>query len=312
MITGDEILVTFGGKGFMWVLYSVLADKGAEAIILGPEFWGTHQVVMEGLGYSVGIANSIDDLIKKISRKTKIVVIISPSNPSNKVVEQDQIEEVIKKCRKTKTILFLDAVYRVFNKKAAIVLNSDYDLAIQMWSAAKAWSMPENRIGYGIVKNKELMEKLRAYEEQYWSNHVRFLIAAAGMMASDPSIDPYERALKESILKRQRMMNQDLEKVFLEVNQDPGMYVWVNAENYIGKKGVIKNPLDGFKEEYAGGRIKTAKDLQYYFIQWEKKKGIACVSGFNTKTGLRLSTSMNQKEWKEYFDRMQAALEMLR
>ena len=310
-IDPKSIILTTGGKGYMDLFYAALSNPGnVKAVILGPAIWTTHKVVMEFWGYAVTVVDSVDEMIEFIQKESPVLaVIVSPCNPSNRIVGMEDLLNIANACDSRGTYLLGDHVYWSLNTKAPSVLQTGYLRAAELQSMSKASSLVEERLGWGICQCPEMIHALGAMEEQRWSNipH-RAAFAMASTMNSDAWRN-HEKLIAETLTGRQRMMIADIESANIPVGKEPGMYVWINASQYLGKSGNVQK-IPPFSNVYAGGTpLLNSKQLQMFLIQ---TVGVALIGGFNTRHGIRISASMEKNAWDRYWERMQEGLNALK
>src|SRR5262245_40973242 len=106
----DEIVVTPGAKPIMYFVITALVDPGDEVIYPNPGFPIYESVInfVGGKGVPIplreesGFGFDMDLFEKKVSAKTKLIIINSPQNPTGGVLEPDQlgrIAEIAKRYR---------------------------------------------------------------------------------------------------------------------------------------------------------------------------------------------------------------------
>ncbi|MEY3845308.1 MAG: hypothetical protein RL293_1730, partial [Bacteroidota bacterium] len=146
-------------------------DPGDEVIIPEP-FYANYNgfAVTAGLNV-VPVASSIEsgfalppveEFEKKITSKTRAIVICNPGNPTGYLYSQEELEQLREIVLKHDLYLFADEVYREFCYDGAIPfsvmnLKGIEENVIMIDSVSKRYSMCGARIGALITKNKEVM-----------------------------------------------------------------------------------------------------------------------------------------------------------
>ncbi len=101
-IEPSQVLVTNGGKQAVANAFGVLCDPGDEVLVLAP-FWTTYpEAIALGGGVpvvvssdeSTGFRSSVEDLERALSPRTKVLVFVSPSNPTGAVYPRDEVEAI--------------------------------------------------------------------------------------------------------------------------------------------------------------------------------------------------------------------------
>lgn len=161
--TPDQVLVSSGGKQSFYNLCQALLNDGDEVIIPAP-YWVSYpdMVILAG-GKPVIVNAGIDQEFKisaeqlqaAITKKTRLVVINSPSNPTGVTYSQDDLKaigEVLKAY--PEIIIASDDMYEhiVWSDEPfctiAEVCPELYDQTVTMNGVSKAYSMTGWRIGY--------------------------------------------------------------------------------------------------------------------------------------------------------------------
>jgi len=177
-----ECVVSVGGKHSIFNVMSVLVQKGDEVIIPAP-YWvsfpdivkyaGGTPVFVEtrpGDGFSVR-ASAIE---KAITRKTRLLILNSPSNPTGGVVQPDEFERILAVCKKHNVWLMGDECYSHFtydpHKPYSIAsAPGSKESVIIIGSVSKTFAMTGWRIGYTLGP-EALIQALIKLQSQSTSN----------------------------------------------------------------------------------------------------------------------------------------------
>ncbi len=101
-ITPQQVLVTNGGKHAVYNAFATLLDPGDEVLVPAP-YWTTYPeairlaggvVVEVPTGSASGFKVSVDQLEDAATDRTKLLVFVSPSNPTGAVYNRDAIAEI--------------------------------------------------------------------------------------------------------------------------------------------------------------------------------------------------------------------------
>ena len=159
----DQILVTPGGNSIIYLLIKTLLNKGDEILLPNPGFptytsaakSNNVKINYYDLNFSNKFQIDIENLKKKISNKTKLLILNSPSNPLGVSQNKNVLREIYKICEQKDIFILSDEIYSriVFNnhsffsissldkcKKRVIVLNG----------FSKAFAMTGWRLGVCI------------------------------------------------------------------------------------------------------------------------------------------------------------------
>ena len=100
--TGAQVLVTNGGKHAVFNAFATLCDPGDEVICPAP-YWTTYpEAIALGGGVAVvidtteetGFRVTIDQLDRALTPRTKVLLFVSPDNPSGAVYPPAEVEAI--------------------------------------------------------------------------------------------------------------------------------------------------------------------------------------------------------------------------
>ncbi len=167
----SDIMVTTGGSEALVFAFMSTLNPGDEVIIPEP-FYANYNgfAVMAGatvVPVTAVIDNgfalpAIEEFEKKITDKTKGILICNPGNPTGYLYSKAELEQLRDLVVKYNLFLYADEVYREFMYEGAVpysVMNLEglENHAIMIDSVSKRYSMCGARIGAMISRNKELM-----------------------------------------------------------------------------------------------------------------------------------------------------------
>jgi len=158
----DQIIVSNGAKHSIYNVLMVLLNKTDEVLIPLP-YWVSYPEMVNLCEATprfikTTAANNFKitatDLKKHITKKTKVLIINSPSNPTGSVYMRDELEEIARVCVDKNIFVISDEIYEkiIFDgaKHESIgSFNKDiYDLTITVNGLSKSHAMTGWRIGY--------------------------------------------------------------------------------------------------------------------------------------------------------------------
>ncbi len=171
-IQPKDVLITSGVSGGLFLAFYVLLDKGNEAIIFDPYF----TMYKHLLNFIEAVPRCIDtypdfdiniDKVKEaITKKTKVIVLNSPANPTGKTYSQQEIEAVVNIARENDLVIISDEVYEEFMYDGKpFSPGSIYDKTVTLNGFSKTYAMTGWRIGYAAGPNEIIQEmcKLQQY-----------------------------------------------------------------------------------------------------------------------------------------------------
>lgn len=169
----DQILITPGANAIIFLCLSCLVNKGEEVIIPDPGFPTYYsaakfvgaKIVRVPLYESNSFRLNPKDLLKKITSKTRLIIINSPSNPTGSMMTSEELIEVAKIAEKYDIYLLSDEIYgrMVFSDSDKFFSPGIHDHCKERTIIAngfsKAFAMTGWRLGVAIGP-KEVIEKM--------------------------------------------------------------------------------------------------------------------------------------------------------
>ena len=170
--TKKDVIVTSGAKPVIFYMLNALIDKGDEVIIPNPGYpiYGSATEYLGGVVVPIELKGednfrlNINELKKKITPKTKVLILNSPQNPTGAVFDEELIREVAKVAIKNDLWVLSDEIYNEIIHKgkhfsiASVPGMSERTVILN--GCSKTYAMTGYRIGWAITKNKEMMEVL--------------------------------------------------------------------------------------------------------------------------------------------------------
>ncbi|MGZ8867123.1 MAG: pyridoxal phosphate-dependent aminotransferase [Thermoanaerobaculia bacterium] len=169
-IPQNQILATTGGSEAILFAFMACADEGDEVIVVEP-FYANYVAfaTMAGLNIVPVTSRGRDGFHmpprhvweKKLTARTRCVIICNPSNPTGTVYSKEELEMVADFCRDHNLFLISDEVYREFvydGQKAFSILELDNvdEFAIMVDSLSKRYSACGIRHGALVTRNSEI------------------------------------------------------------------------------------------------------------------------------------------------------------
>jgi aspartate aminotransferase len=166
-----RILVVPGGKVTMFFAISMLGEKGAEIIYPNPGFpiyesvikWTGATPVPLPLLEKNGFAFKAEDVLSRITPRTRLIIINSPANPTGGVTPRKEIETLVKGLEKFPDVVVMsDEIYGriVYDGNEHVSLlefPSMRDRLILLDGFSKTYAMTGWRVGYALWP-KEMIE----------------------------------------------------------------------------------------------------------------------------------------------------------
>lgn len=168
----DEILITTGGSEAIVFTLSSICDPGDEIIVFEPIYPNYITFAKISSVKLVPITLKIEEafhfptkqeIIKKISKRTRGILVCNPNNPTGAVYSKKELKNIVDIARKYHLFIISDEVYRefTFNEKKHISLMNFPEVSNQVIlidSVSKRFNICGARIGCLASKNKKIME----------------------------------------------------------------------------------------------------------------------------------------------------------
>jgi len=167
----DEVLITNGATQGIYLTYAAFINPGDEVLIYAPSYWlyyrnarlvGATPVAVPLL--SDEFRPSKNELEKRISSKSRMIIFCNPNNPTGTVFTQKEIEEIAEVAIKHDLLIVTDEPYYkfVYDGRKHICISSlkeVQDRTIMLGTLSKAYAMTGWRVGY-LAAAKNLVTPL--------------------------------------------------------------------------------------------------------------------------------------------------------
>ena len=178
-VSPDDVIVTSGISEGIQMVMATLVNPGDEILLPGPtyppyiaytKFFGgtpvTYQTVEEN-----GWQPNVDDVRKKVSEKTRAIVIINPNNPCGALYEEKIVKEISDLAAEQGIPIVADEIYDqiTFDKKLVSTARVTKDVpVIGLNGFSKVYLMTGWRLGYVYFRssNGELKETRDCVEKE--------------------------------------------------------------------------------------------------------------------------------------------------
>ncbi len=255
--TTDQITVGTGGKQVIYNTFMATLNKGDEVIIPAP-FWVSYpdMVLLAGGTPKIikceekdGFKLSVKKLEKAISKKTKWLILNSPSNPTGAGYTKKEIEDLSKVLLKHKKIFILsDDIYEHiryegFNFFTIAQISKLKERTLTMNGVSKSYAMTGWRIGYAAGP-KEIINAIRKIQSQSTSNPSSISQAAAVEALNGQQNFIKERA--EAFKERRDFVVSSLNNIkgINCLTPNGAFYVFPSCKGLLNKKTKLKTDTE--------------------------------------------------------------------
>lgn len=253
----DQLLVTSGANIQIYLAIACLVNPGDEIIIPDPSFVSYSSIIhsCRAIAKYVPLLESdffkLDpsSIEKKISKRTKAIIINSPHNPTGSVLEEQAIRSIYEICEKYGIFLISDEVYgrMIFDDfEKSFFSPSQIDKCkertILIHSFSKTFAMTGWRIG-AVTGPKILIKKMQLLFETITSCVPPFIqIAAAEVLDAGPQIT--HKMIKEYQLRRDILIDGLNSIKGITCNKSEGtFYAFANIKSISNESEIFSNDL---------------------------------------------------------------------
>lgn len=311
--TRDQISVGTGGKQVLYNALMASVNAGEEVIIPAP-YWVSYPdmtILAEGVPVFVecpketGFKLRPEDLDKAITKKTKWVILNSPSNPSGAGYSWEEMKAITDVLMKHKHVyvmtddMYEHIVYGDFKFcTPAEVEPGLYARTLTCNGVSKSYSMTGWRIGYAGGP-KELIKAMAMMQSHSTSNpcSISQEASVAALNGDQSFLAPRNETFKERRDMVVKMLNaaEGIECLVPE----GAFYVYPSCAGVIGKTTPD------------GKTIRTDEDFATYLLEAE---GVACVQGaaFGLSPYFRISYATSTEVLRDACTRIQRACAALK
>jgi len=302
-VNAEDILITTGGSEALIFGFMTTCNPGDEVIIPEP-FYANYNgfAVTAGINVVPVTANiengfalpPVEEIEKKITPKTKAIVICNPGNPTGYLYSKSELEQLRDIVKKHDLFLFADEVYREFCYDGAVpfsVMNLEgiENNVIMIDSVSKRYSMCGARIGALITKNKEVMAAALKFGQARLSPPTVDQIASEAALNTPQSY--FDNVVAEYVQRRNIMVDG--------LNTIPGVYCpkpsgafycvakfpvddaekfcqWLLEDFSFEGQTVMMAPANGFYSTKGAGKDEAR--IAYVLNQDALKKAVVCLT----------------------------------
>ena len=217
----DEISVTAGAMGALYLSSASILNPGDEIIILEPHWPNyTNMVKMCGafpkyvnyLGEE-NLKNLTVNIENAITDKTRAIIINSPSNPTGVLLAFEKLEEIARIAKKHDLWVITDEVYHtiVFNGgfRSILEIPDMKERTILVDSLSKRFSMTGFRVGF-VCAPKEIATAVATLQENV--NSCACMFAQYASLTALENSAALEKEICETFRKRCSAMTAELKK----------------------------------------------------------------------------------------------------
>ncbi len=299
-----QVLVTNGGKHAIYDAFAAMLDPGDEVIVPAP-YWTTYpEAIRLAGGVPVEVLAdetqdykvTVDQLEAALTPQTKVLLFVSPSNPTGAVYTADEIRAIGRWVEDHELWVLTDEIYEhlvydgVETGSMPVLCPELQDNCVVVNGVAKTYAMTGWRVGW-MIGPTDLVKAATNLQSHATSN-VSNVAQRAAIAAVSGDLAAVEE-MKTAFDRRRRTIVSMLNEIEgVECPTPHGaFYAYPSVKGLLGR-------------EHDGTRVETSADLAELILE---KAEVAVVPGeaFGSPGYLRLSYALGDDDLAEGITRLQ-------
>lgn len=270
-----QICVTVGSQEAAYLAVMCTIETGDEVLITDPGYYTYKNCIQMAEGKPVLVPlkkeNEFrldqEDLEKRLTSKSKMVIINSPCNPTGSVMTKDDLQAIDELAVKHDLLVVSDEIYEkiTYDKQkhySIAALSRDPDRVITVNGFSKAYAMTGWRVGYAVA-SKAITSAMVKMQQSAVSSGTTFAQKGAAAALRGPQ-EPLQKMLRE-FEKRREVIIDGLNKIegFSVAKPKGAFYAFVDAkklrkpsmelsELFLNEAKVVTTPGIAFGENGEG------------------------------------------------------------
>lgn len=298
-----DILVSSGAKHTLFTILQGIIDPGDEVLIPTPCWVSYPEMVRMAGGVPIFIpadesTNFIPtnkDIAARVSRRTKAIIITSPSNPCGSVWDQDQLQFVADLAVSHPFYVISDEIYEKLlydGRKHLSIAQLGEQIKAQTFlvnGMSKAYAMTGWRIGY-VAGPRHEISAMASFQSQATSN-ANTIAQYAAMKALDGDQSCVDEMVQEYQRRRDLMVERINQIPNLSCRKPQGaFYVMMNIKKVLGMS-------------YNGRLLESSMDFAELLLA-EKQVAVVPGAAFEAEGFCRLSYAVSMDQIEEGLNRI--------
>jgi aspartate/methionine/tyrosine aminotransferase len=246
--TANQVLVTNGGKHAVFTAFAALCDPGDEVIVPAP-YWTTYPEAVTLAGgvpvvvdttEETGFRVTVEQLEKALTKRTKVLLFVSPDNPSGSVYPPEEVKAIGEWAVSRGIWVITDEIYEHLTygqHKFTSMPTLVPELANQCLivnGVAKTYAMTGWRVGW-MIGPSDVMKASINFQSHATSN-VNNVAQAAALAAVAGDLSAVSM-MRDAFERRGRTMHRMLNDIqgITCLEPEGAFYCYPNVTGLIGK-----------------------------------------------------------------------------
>jgi aspartate/methionine/tyrosine aminotransferase len=302
-VTDTQVLVTNGGKQAVYNTFAALLDPGDEVLLIAP-YWTTYPEAIKLAGgvpvevftdETTGYLASVDKLDSAVTARTKVLLFVSPSNPTGAVYPPEQVRAIGQWAAAKGLWVVTDEIYEhlVYGGAQHVSIATEVpelgDRVVILNGVAKTYAMTGWRVGWMIGAPDVI--KAATNLQSHATSNVSNVAQVAALAAVTGDLSAVER-MREAFDRRRRTIVSMLSDIPGVLCPEPQGAFYV----YPSVKGLLGKPLRG--------RVSANSSELAAVILEEAEVAVVPGEAFGTPGYLRLSYALGDDDLAEGISRI--------
>ena len=246
--TANQVLVTNGGKHAVFTAFAALCDPGDEVIVPAP-YWTTYPEAVTLAGgvpvvvdttEETGFRVTVEQLEKALTKRTKVLLFVSPDNPSGSVYPPEEVKAIGEWAVSRGIWVITDEIYEhltygqhKFSSMPTLVRELANQCVI-VNGVAKTYAMTGWRVGW-MIGPADVMKASINFQSHATSN-VNNVAQAAALAAVAGDLSAVSM-MRDAFERRGRTMHRMLNDIpgITCLEPEGAFYCYPNVSGLIGK-----------------------------------------------------------------------------
>ncbi len=238
----DEIMITVGGSEAIDIAFRAMLDPGDEVLIPQPSYVSyvpcvelTHGVpVIIELKEENQFRLTKEEVLEKITDKTKILVLPFPNNPTGAIMEREDLEAIAEVCIEHDIFVLSDEIYSELTYKGEHVSIAQIpgmrERTVLINGFSKAYAMTGWRLGYAAAPAIIMQQMLKIHQFAIMCAPTTSQYAAVEALRNG---DKDVAMMRESYNQRRRFLIHSFREMGIECFEPYGaFYVFPNIKKF--------------------------------------------------------------------------------
>jgi histidinol-phosphate aminotransferase len=227
-----KVVISNGGDNLILMIANAFVDEGDEVVMADPTFsvYTNSTQIMGGRPIKVRLkdfTHDLPDMFKKVNRKTKLIFICNPNNPTGTIVSRASLNRFLSKLP-NRVIVVLDEAYGEFVEDPFYPNGLDYikdeRQIIVVRTFSKVYGLAGLRIGYAFGR-EDLVDCLYQVRDPFPVHRLAQVAAVAALNDRDHAVKSIQL-----VHEGRRYLYKELDKLGLPYVPSQANFIFIDFE----------------------------------------------------------------------------------